>query len=183
MALRKLTRAERRLAKSVYGNSLPAWWRIRITDAIGPLPTYTNPYTIQLHHLFALNLGPSIYPNATLSTVLPSYGKYRDVFIHELMHVWQYYQGIHQYSVYLAAAIGNYSYTPGKSWGQYNTEQQADLVEHWFARGMSTTDPRYVYIDKIVRRGLPKGPAALSLLANYGKSIDLLSVAELKSLH
>jgi hypothetical protein len=57
-----------------------------------------------------------------------------------------------------------YSYTVGKSWGQYNIEQQASIVAHWFTPtnvcfengpcggGMKTTDSRYRYIRDNIRQ-------------------------------
>lgn len=57
-----------------------------------------------------------------------------------------------------------YSYTVGKSWEQYNVEQQASIVAHWFTPenicfenepcggGMKTTDSRYRFIrDNILK--------------------------------
>jgi hypothetical protein len=72
--------------------------------------------------------------------------------IHELTHVWQ-----SAHSVWPPASIFNsawhqltkganaYSYSPGLEWHAYNVEQQAHIVEDWFARGMQPGDAnRYV---------------------------------------
>jgi len=57
-----------------------------------------------------------------------------------------------------------YSYTVDKPWGQYNVEQLASIVEHWFMPanlwfkngpcgvGMKTTDSRSLYIRDNIRK-------------------------------
>ena len=84
------------------------------------------------------------------------------LFIHEMTHVWQYYHG---YWVVLRSAWANsklgagYGYTlqASDAWDDFNVEQQASLVEHWFSGGMSTTDDRFVFIEKIIRAGISGG--------------------------
>jgi hypothetical protein len=158
---RDLSRAEIQIAFSVFQDSLPAWSRIKITDGLGPLPTYDDPYTTESLGLFFLNLGPVMYPDASLRTVLPGYGQYRSTFIHEMTHVWQYHHG---YWVILRSGWANtagkgYDYTvdPSDAWDDFNVEQQAHLVEDWFEAGMSTTDDRFVFIEKIIRAGITGG--------------------------
>jgi hypothetical protein len=77
--------------------------------------------------------------------------------------VWQYYQG---YWVVLRSIWANsrfgagYDYTIGASdpWNDYNVEQQVQLMEDWFDGGtMSTTDDRFVFIEKIIRAGITGG--------------------------
>ena len=158
---RGLSSAEIALATSVFQTSLPAWRRIKITDGLGPIPTYDNPFTEEALGLFVLNLGPDIYPDASLARVLPGFGVYRNIFIHEMTHVWQYYHG---YWVVLRSFWANtlgrgYDYTVEASdaWDDYNVEQQAALVEGWFGDGMSRTDDRFVFIEKIIREGIEGG--------------------------
>jgi hypothetical protein len=52
-----------------------------------------------------------------------------------------------------------YAYTleDSDAWDDFNVEQQASLVEDWFDRGMSTTDNRFVFIEKIIRAGVTGG--------------------------
>ena len=102
-----------------------------------------------------------MYPDASLATVHPSFGRYRDTFIHEMTHVWQFYHG---YWVNIRAlwamTIGKgYSYTLNSddAWDDFNVEQQAQIVEDWFANGMSPNDDRFVFIDKIIRPGVEGG--------------------------
>lgn len=46
-----------------------------------------------------------------------------------------------------------YNFTAGKPWKSYNPEQQAMIVEQWFAMGQSQNDPLFPYIDQHVRKG------------------------------
>jgi hypothetical protein len=48
-----------------------------------------------------------------------------------------------------------YSYNTGLTWAQYNSEQQASIVEDWFASGSQSSNARYVYITNNVRPGNP----------------------------
>jgi hypothetical protein len=155
--MRQLSTDEISLAFDVFKNSLPSWERIVITDGLGPLPTYGNPYTHEMIGLFRLNLGPEVYSNAADTTqYYKDYGRYDALFIHEMTHVWQYHHG---YRVILPSLWANtlgagYKYQPGDPWDDYNVEQQAQIVEDWHLHGQSPTDPRFVYVDKIIRPGI-----------------------------
>ena len=155
--VRQLSKDEISLAFEVFKNSLPSWERIVITDGLGPLPTYNHPYTDNITGLFRLNLGPEVYTDAADDTkYYGDYGRYDALFIHEMTHVWQYYHG---YGVVLRSLWANtlgagYEYTPGNPWDDYNVEQQAHIIEDWHLHGQSPTDPRFVYVDKIIRKGI-----------------------------
>lgn len=154
--LRKLSSAETNLARQVFGESLP-WGRIVITDGLGPLPWQDNAYTDTAFGIFSLNLGPEVYPNAIDSTrYYDGNTSYDALFIHELTHVWQYDKGywVVLRSVWAYTGGSGLSYTPGDPWNDYNVEQQAQIVSDWYKRGMSETDERFVYIDKIIRPGI-----------------------------
>jgi hypothetical protein len=154
--MRNLSSAEKALAKDVFGNSLPNWERIFITDGLGPIPGYDNPFADEILGVFRLNLGPEIYPDATKTKYYNGYGRYDAIFIHEMTHVWQYHKG---YWVVLRSAWANsrfgagYEYKSGDTWDSYNVEQQAHLVEDWYMEGKKKTDSRFIYIDKIIRPG------------------------------
>jgi hypothetical protein len=67
--------------------------------------------------------------------------------------VWQY---AHNSFVKVSSIIGQYlgdgySYSLGRAWEDYNVEQQASIVEDWYAGGMSTTAAEYSYIRDIIR--------------------------------
>jgi type VI secretion system secreted protein VgrG len=150
---RFLSNAEIAMAKEVFGSSLPAWERILITDALG---IGDRPFTVHPSLLYVLNLGPDIYPDATLDNYFGD-DKYKAIFIHEMTHVWQYY---HDYNVVTGAAWAQswfgkgYDYTidPSDSWDDFNIEQQAHLVQKWFDDlNKSQTADEFVFIDKIIR--------------------------------
>jgi hypothetical protein len=158
--MRKLSGAETSLATRVFGDSLPSFGRIMITDGLGPIPGYDNPYTEEKMGLFFLNLGPEVYANAIdTSKYYSGYGRYDAIFIHEMTHVWQYDKGywVVLRSLWANTAGAGYNYTPGAPWDDYNVEQQAQIVEDWYKAGMSPTDARFVYIDKIIRPGIGNG--------------------------
>ena len=154
---RKLSDKERALAMSVYDKSIP-YDSVFLTDGLGPIPGYDNPYTTENMGLFFVHIGPDIYPDATLKKKYNGYGRYDEIFIHEMAHVWQYDKG---YNVVLSSFWANtagegYSYTLGKAWDDYNVEQQGDIVSDWYVKGMSTSDDRFVFIDKIIRPAIGK---------------------------
>ena len=151
--MRPLSGAEAAVAKDVFKSTLPSTARIMITDGLG----YDDrPYTLQTGPLFELNVGPDVYPNAVDKTKTHGGDTLDVLFVHEMTHVWQYY---HHYNVILSSAWANsfgdgYKAVPGKPWDSYNVEQQATLVEEWYKGGKTASDARFVYIDKIVRRGI-----------------------------
>ncbi len=162
--IRSLSTAEKNLAKSVFQNTIN-YDMVKITDTLG---SGGRPWTTNAPPLYMINVGGD-YPN------LIANDDRRRLLIHELAHVWQ---GQHLVPFMLnsaahqsLSAIHNggdtapaYSYTVGKSWGQYNVEQQASIVAHWFTPenicfengpcggGMKTTDSRYRYIRDNIRK-------------------------------
>lgn len=89
----------------------------------------------------------------------------KEVLIHELTHVWQ---GEHSSSSWdyvfgsmwsqaLADDAYTYKGTRWKHWDDYNPEQQAQIVEDWFADGMNESedpnnrDMRFYYVKKYIR--------------------------------
>jgi hypothetical protein len=163
--IRTLLPDEIALAKSVFQNTLN-YSMVRVTDTLG---LGGKPWTTNSPPLYLLNVGGD-YPN------LAKDDDRRRLLIHELTHVWQAQHlvpitmnsAVHQ----TLSAIQNggdvsaaYAYTVGKSWGQYNIEQQASIVAHWFmpsnlcfvnggpcGGGMKTTDARYPYIRDNIRQ-------------------------------
>ena len=162
--VRTLLPDEIALAKSVFQNTLN-YSMVRVTNTLG---LGERPWTTNSPPFYMLNVGPD-YPNMTAND------DRKRLLIHELTHVWQAQHlvpitmnsAVHQ----TLSAINNggdvsaaYSYTVGKSWGQYNIEQQASIVAHWFTPtnicfdsgtcggGMKTTDGRYRYIQDNIRQ-------------------------------
>jgi hypothetical protein len=163
--VRTLLPDEIALAKSVFQNTLN-YSMVRVTDTLG---LGAKPWTTNSPPLYMLNVGGD-YPN------LAADDDRRRLLIHELTHVWQA-QHLVPITMNSAAhqtlsAIQNggdvsaaYAYTVGKPWGQYNIEQQASIVAHWFmpsnqcfvnggpcGGGMKTTDSRYRYIRDNIRQ-------------------------------
>jgi hypothetical protein len=155
---RNLTEPERRLALSVFNKTLPPWKRIFISDGLGLADA---PWTDDPMYMFVINMGPQGYPDATAAHALitegGNFGRIRDVFIHEMTHVWQYWHGdfVKSSAVwarFVEKITGDdaYKYTPGKAWDAYNAEEQASIVEDWFKQGMSTTDNLFPYIKDTI---------------------------------
>ena len=137
------------IAAAVFQGSLPPWRRISIADGLG---AEDRPYTFFLGGGFTINVGPDYYPDLMQTPYR------RALLIHELTHVWQYYHG---YTViagsFWANTIGmGYDYTieESDSWADFNVEQQAHIVEDWYAQAMSRTDDRFVFIEKIIWPGI-----------------------------
>jgi hypothetical protein len=152
------------LAKSVYGNTIN-YDLVKVTDTLG---SGGRPWTTNTPPMYMINVGGD-YPSLTAND------DRKRILIHELAHVWQ---GQHLVPFMLnsaahqsLSAINNggdvafaYNYTVGKPWGQYNVEQQASIVAHWFTPantcftngkcggGMKTTDSRYRYIRDNIRK-------------------------------
>jgi hypothetical protein len=87
----------------------------------------------------------------------------RKLSIHELTHVWQ-----SAHSAWAPSFIfnslwpqaikgsGAYKYTANGVWEDYNVEQQASIVEDWFVRGQTLSDPNYPYIRDNIRTAKPR---------------------------
>ncbi|MGI8786958.1 MAG: hypothetical protein ACR2HG_04255 [Pyrinomonadaceae bacterium] len=175
MTNRLLTRGEISWARMVFQSTLP-YDQIYISDAIGAMnraftipapsagqaaastiattlfgPLATPFITTARAAFYIINFGSSGYANAGSLSNLPT-------FIHELTHVWQSYHqtfpnGYIFNSLWHQAVSGGgaYSYNLGQSWNSYNVEQQASIVEHWFSSGMSSSNPRFTYIQNNIR--------------------------------
>lgn len=167
---RLMNQAEIDLATSVFQNSLP-YDRIYLSphEGIGgnpfTLPQRDGSYVIHLGVMFA----------APLNTTVPRTNGNNDVhtavafLIHELTHVWQGEHWLHH--DYVADATQHlitegtraYHYDLGKKWTDYHAEQQAAIVEDWFAvpfvptsagDSMSQSSPRFDFIRDNIRRGI-----------------------------
>lgn len=150
---RKLSAAEQALAISVFGRTLPPWDRILIDNGLG---FHDAPYTLDgPPGLYVIHIGPVAYPDCTSKATWTPFGRIDAVFVHEMTHVWQYGKGynVKLSSIWAQTAGQGYTYVRGKSWDDYNVEQQASIVEDWYESGMSSASPEFPYIDKVVRKG------------------------------
>jgi hypothetical protein len=147
--MRDLTAAEIAEAKTVFEETVK-YKSVLIADKVG---LGSRPFTLVRGtgiELYTLFLGPSEF--AAISDWA--------TFIHEMTHVWQgqnhfISSGYMLNSVISQAIEGNsaYDYKPGDMWGEYNVEQQANLVEDWYSMdNKSTTSPRYYYIANCIRK-------------------------------
>ena len=138
---RRLTAAERELARAIFGGQIDAD-RVR---------------------LFAAPLWPRAFVPSGALIVWPAAGALCDfaadgaplraqaTFVHELTHVWQAQQGVNLLWAKLQAgdtrAAYAYDLEAGPDFAQLNIEQQAMVVEHAFlaARGARAPHPADAY--------------------------------------
>jgi len=115
---------------------------------------------------FVINVGPKYYPDVTIT----AWGK--DLLVHEMTHVWQGKHSVFALSATLGALAaqcrgmsvsggfsgrsGAYAYSvtsPLAPWGNFNPEQQAQIVEDWYHDGSSSSADVFPYIRDYVRKG------------------------------
>ena len=161
---RLLNRPERLLAEYVFENTIPPTVQIGIGNGLG---LNDRPWTDSGHTDYSLtpdiryqiNIGDFASYDLTSGDGTDGFGRVRELFIHEMVHVWQYYNG---FGVWLSSAwastLGSYKFTAGDSWNSYNVEQQAEIVETWFRETWKTSvapedHQLYPYVQAIIRKG------------------------------
>lgn len=165
---RSMTRLEWALARQVFGASLPDDDRIVVTDLAGLGGCcFVCP---ALNGQILVNLGPGGFEDP-LHWRCPGYDHPGKLFVHELAHAWQLVHG-HYYPrlwrrVVAGPQAGDNFYRPpprlAAPWPALNLEQQATLVDEWFAPGrlgppdwdggpgMSHAHPYWPYVRDVVR--------------------------------
>jgi hypothetical protein len=128
MTARPLTRAEQTLARSMFGDAVDLgrvrirrakWWPFQPRNAVmapdGDI--WCHPQGL---------LYRSCYASAGLSM--------QALFVHEMTHVWQAQLGGRWYLPLIRHPFCHYVYTlkPGKPFGRYGIEQQAEIVADAF---------------------------------------------------
>jgi len=172
---RALTQNERSLAWHTFHRSLPPLDTIGVTDGLGDEGTI---WTLDRSFLEFLQSGPpksldklkyflnfgeavrwDLADEKPLQPAIPGYPeRARDVFVHELTHVWQFHRGdsVKLRSMYAQHVGEGYKFTRGQPWEEYNVEQQASIVETWNkerkGRGEDEADDLFPYIHYIIRR-------------------------------
>ncbi len=137
---RRMTREEAALAVAVFGPAFPAPRRIVITDLAGFGGTcFVCP---GLRGQILVNLGRRAF-ECPMRCCTPTYHAPGKLLVHELAHAWQIAHG--QYFPKLARRIaagpaaGDAFYRPPQAlswpWPDLNLEQQATVVDEWFAPG------------------------------------------------
>jgi len=137
---RTMSSRERWLARMVYGNTLP-FDKIYLTNVRGKdgrwfvVPNVVGEILVNIGESFE---DPIHYTNG-------GYPEFGQVLIHELGHAWQV-DHIGDISYVIEAVppvITGPDYEPGdgsKSWNEYSIEEQAAIVDHWYA-GVSVPEP------------------------------------------
>jgi len=160
-AERLLTDAEKVLARRVFEETLP-YASIYLSNGLGlGRRAYTIPHPLHLGS-YVIHIGEETFPDATDASIIVLGQTADAVFIHELTHVWQGVNRRHALdyifdSVYHQIREGSHAYDLNqddvgkKSWGEFNAEQQAMIVENWYAGGMSEGDKAFTYIKDNIR--------------------------------
>jgi len=151
------------------------------------IPTGWKPQANMPFMAYAVNLGDMAKMDLTSTQVYPGFGRVCDTFIHELTHVWQYYHGdwvklssvkaqaweviteitapieLTPKGLKVGKAFDAYGYRPldhSKSWDDYNSEQQAHIVEDWNWK-RDVNSELYPFIAGVIRRqGAKRGRSA-----------------------
>jgi hypothetical protein len=165
---RAMTEEEKAFAANVFGDTLPTD-RIVLTNLLG---LENSPFTVPaVDGKILLNLGDEAYDHP-MTYARTSQGFIAgQMFIHELTHAWQiaYWPVTIGYFWEFVMDIMNRSeavrYGPaGPSWSSFRMEQQALIVDHWFAGSnvralqsipgrspMNENDPYFQYIANNIR--------------------------------
>ena len=167
MASRPLKKSEIEFARQVFEDQLP-YKKVHLASYYLPgndgvpvtLASVSSIIPVASLRNYTIYFGPDVFKDGADRPGI------RDTFIHELTHVWQ---GFHsslgwEYMVNSMIAQGHailtegdrdraYDYKAGKPWKKYNVEQQALIVQQWFADGMRDDDERFTYIARHIRKG------------------------------
>ena len=150
------------MVKNVFGpTTLPYADTIGIGDGLG---FGGNPWTSsgptsyqQMPQMnYQINVGDAAFIDMTQT--LPASGFIRgmegtvaDLLVHEMTHAWQYFRTHGRIHLWASSLTGGYGFTAGKAWQDYDVEQQASIVEKWFANGKKDTDELFPYVHLVVR--------------------------------
>jgi hypothetical protein len=156
------------LLQQVFGLMvLPPREQIAVSNGLGlggaPYTT-TGPFGGELtpDARYAIHLGDVVSRNLTSdASTTPilgdDYSNISELFIHVMTHVWQLFNGWSSGDLIVgtinAHTIGSYEVKAGDPWDDYNTEQQATIVEKWHRGGRRTASELFPYIQLIVRLG------------------------------
>ena len=174
---RPLTAAEEQIAQRVFGNTIP-YREVLVSDGLGkdnrPFTVPTNvPMNIPFVPNFNVHGGKYVMHVGDGYSGMSNRKEDQCLLIHELTHVWQGENHAFWSWAYMIYSLKDqllmdnaYQYDPAqlKPWSDYGAEQQATIVEDWFADGMRSFDPitetgdrRFYYIKKHIRGELVVG--------------------------
>ena len=164
---RPLNQEEEALARQVFQDQLP-YGRIHIANFFLPgnegvpvtVAAGTEIIPIKALTEYTIFFGPEVFRDGAQTP------KTRETFIHELTHVWQGYHSTFSWHYMVNSMLSQgraiifhgdrnkaYNFTAGQAWEDYNVEQQANIVESWFAKGMQSDSELYGYITENIRAG------------------------------
>lgn len=154
---RNLTQAERDLARSVFGGSLPLGAIVLSNRTGAGDRQYTIPHPARMGS-WVIHAGAQMFEDVTRA---PG----DDIFIHELVHVWQSAHGPNPFDylvhwLHQRITVGDdaaYDFVAGQSWASYGVEQQASIVDTWYSDGRveSDSDPLFRYVRDNIRQSNP----------------------------
>ena len=195
---RNLTPAEMNIATGVFKKSIDFRY-VFIADTF--LPFNDVPVTlmfddrqtvidisIHIRYWFAIYWGLSVYQNGADKGFDVSGKSLSSTLVHELTHIWQGQHGVaFMYMVQSMIAQGKaifqywdrnkayeYDHNNYQKWGDYNVEQQGNIVEDWFDVAIgkqSTNDLRFTYIQNVIRAGKPDANDIPSIGAQAGGGV------------
>ncbi|HSN77444.1 MAG TPA: DUF4157 domain-containing protein [Anaerolineae bacterium] len=198
--IRHLAAGERAIAAKVFKNTIP-YDEVVVSDGLGggdrpfTLPTYLRlPLFNVSAGKYVIHAGEGYYGMSYLA-------EDKKLLIHELTHVWQGEHSSHSWD-YVVSSLWSQALTDNayeydrrilKQWDDYNSEQQAQIVEDWFADGMKEKqeeDRRFYYIKKHIRgeqvdedwiaaQWIVKPLPAATLPVRFPPDPDLLPILEL----
>jgi len=173
---REITAAEYNWANTkIFNGNLPPKDKIIITNLLGfQKRAFVWPTG---HGKILMNLGKQGYDNPQNLRLDKGYIQ-GQVFAHELTHVWQIYHTadisftLNGLKTQVCDLLGNNAYQVdcGKSWGQYNIEQQATLCEKCFRarEGGTENTCQETYVEANIRKGVnfpnPRSAACQNLI-------------------
>lgn len=191
---RALRQTEIDLAREVFHQTLPPLDLVGVTDGLGmdgtiwTLDRWTldalqsgPPKTLDRLRYF-LNVGDAVRWDLTSSNSLyvavNGYkDRARDVFVHEMTHVWQFHRGdsVKVRSIYAQHVGAGYQFTRGAPFEDYNVEQQASIVEKWNEerKDSGENDELFPYIHYIIRR---EGSYNFSVKEFWSKTLSELQL-------
>jgi hypothetical protein len=154
---RLMSQTEYAIVKRVFGDTLPftiptsLLCLLGATVAAGFLGAAAGYLSGFVNAAYLMNVGSAYADMSATNTAL---------LVHETTHVWQGRNSYHSLNYVFNSCIsqarrgaGAYHYTPGAAWSSFNVEQQASIVEHWFASGEPESGDLWSYIRDYVRQG------------------------------
>jgi hypothetical protein len=166
---RPMTADETNFARQVFGDSID-YGRIRLTNMLHPTETDRRFVIPTVGNTILVNLGDAAFVNPREFTNA-IYSEPGSLFIHELVHAWQYTH--HSLVEMLCNYADNYEYHAGtdrlsdtswqgRSWAGFKVEQQAHIVDDWYGAHRNDlgsfaalNDPAFRFIQDEIRNRIP----------------------------